>query len=82
MEAWIGLVGTAAGTIGGAMVGAAITLRGARRLNRNERIAAERSEALRAYRVFVAEAVKSVAELRRLPPVPSPKLVENASEAL
>lgn len=64
------------------MVGAAITLRGARRLSRDDRVAAERSETLRAYRVFVAEAVKSVAELRQLPAVTAPKVVENASAAV
>jgi hypothetical protein len=61
------------GTIVAAIVGAAVTLKGARNLSRDERVAAERTEDLRAFRVFVASASLSVSELRQLPPVPEPR---------
>jgi hypothetical protein len=70
METWIALVVTTGGTIGGTATGAIIALKGARSLNKDERIAAERAENLRAFRLFVAEMVLSVSELRQLPPVP------------
>ena len=57
METWIALVVTTGGTIGGTATGAIIALKGARSLNKDERIAAERAENLRAFRVFVAEMV-------------------------
>jgi hypothetical protein len=70
VEAWIALLSTTAGTIGGTATGAIIALKGARNLSKDERIAAERVDNLRALRVFVAETVLSVSELRQLPPVP------------
>jgi hypothetical protein len=70
VETWIALAITAGGTIGGTATGALIALKGARSLNKDERIAAERAENLRAFRLFVAEMVLSVSELRQLPPVP------------
>lgn len=83
MEAWIALVITTAGTIGGTATGAIIALKGARRLSR---IAAERAENLRAFRIFVAETVQSVSELKQLPPVPkswpTDRLIELAERPL
>jgi hypothetical protein len=72
VETWVALVLTITGTIGGTATGAIIALRGARSLSRDERIAAERAENLRAFRVFVAEAVQAISELKQLPPVPKP----------
>lgn len=72
MDATVALVVATAGTLGGAVGGAVVTLKGARSLSRDEREAIERRETARAYRAYVAEAVKSVAELRQLPPVPKP----------
>lgn len=66
--AWIGVIGALAG----AALGAGITIFGTRRLNKDEREAAEHSETLRAFRAFVSEAALSVAELRQLPAVPEP----------
>jgi hypothetical protein len=80
VEAWVALVTTTAGTIGGAVTGAVIALKGARSLSRDEREAAARAETLRAYRLFVGEAVKSVAELRRLPPAVEPNALEKVGE--
>jgi hypothetical protein len=80
VEAWVALVTTTAGTIGGAVTGAVIALKGARSLSRDEREAAARADTLRAYRLFVGEAVKSVAELHRLPPVVEPNALEKVGE--
>jgi len=80
LEAWIALVVTVGGTVGGTAMGAVIALKGARSLSRDERDAAARAETLRAYRLFVGEAVKSVAELRRLPPVTEPNPLEKVGE--
>jgi hypothetical protein len=86
VEAWIALVITTAGAIGGTATGAIIALKGARSLSRDERIAAERAENLRAFRIFVAETVQSVSELKQLPPVPKPwptdRLIELAERPL
>jgi len=82
VEAWTALVVTTAGTIGGAVVGAVIALKGARSLSRGERAALERNEVARAYRAYVAEAVKTVAELRQLPPVQEPDPIADAVGAV
>jgi hypothetical protein len=82
VEVWVALVVTIGGTIGGTATGAIIALKGARSLSRDERIAAERAENLRAFRVFVAEAVQSVSELKQLPPVPKPWPTDRLIELL
>jgi hypothetical protein len=66
--AWIGVIGVLAG----AALGSGITILGTRRLSKDERVAAEHAENLRAFRLFVSEAALSVSELRQLPSVPKP----------
>jgi hypothetical protein len=82
LDAGAALAITVAGTIGGGVAGAAIGLKGARSLARDERAASERQEVARAYRAYVAAAVKSVSELRQLPPVPEPDPITDAVGAV
>jgi hypothetical protein len=82
VDAGLALAITVAGTIGGAAAGAAIGLKGARRLARDERAAVRREETARAYRAYVSAAVKSVSELRQLPPIPEPDAITEAVGAV
>jgi hypothetical protein len=80
VEAWIALIITTAGTIVGAATGAIIALKAARNLSKDERVAAERADNLRSFRIFVAETVLSVSELRQIPPVPEPRPTDRLIE--
>lgn len=71
MEAWIALVITTLGAVGGTGFGALIGLRGARNISREERAEAARAETLRAFTEYFAALVPVVAELRELPPEPT-----------
>jgi hypothetical protein len=82
MEAWLALIVTTASTIGGAVTGAVIALKGARGLSRDERQAYERAETVRVYRLFVEEMTKMIIAMARLPRVAPSNIMEEAASGL
>jgi hypothetical protein len=71
MEA-LGLLVAAVGTVGGTALGAAIGLKGARAISREERAEEARAETMRAFTTYVSALIPIVSELREVPPVPKP----------
>jgi hypothetical protein len=69
MDAWVAVAISTVGAVGGTALGARIGLKGAQRISREERAAAERSDVVRAFGLFLGALYPSVAELQAMPPV-------------